>query len=77
MKALISTRLVKGGGSGDGEDARGPLPSLVSKLVFTMQPPPMKSQDVNIDIPPLKSVLKLVLNLHLKGSPFYSSMQQQ
>jgi hypothetical protein len=38
----IFTRPLEGGG-GDGEDARGLLPSLVSKLVLTMQPPPRKS----------------------------------
>jgi hypothetical protein len=78
-KALISTRLVEGGGSRDGEDVGGPLLSLASKLVLTMQPFPRKSQDVDIDIPLLKLIPKLVLNLHLKGSPSSSSssMQQQ
>jgi len=47
-----------------------------------MQSPPMKSQDVDINTPPLKPSHKLVLNLHLKGSPSSSSssssyMQQQ
>jgi len=36
MKALISTRLVEGGGLGDDEDVGSPLLSLASKLVFTM-----------------------------------------
>jgi len=78
-KASISTRPIERGG-GDGEDARGPLLSLTSKLVLTMQPPPRKSQDVDINTPPLKPSPKLVLNLHLKGFPSSSSsssMQQQ
>jgi hypothetical protein len=73
-KASISTRPVEGGG-GDGEDIGGPLSSLASKLVLTMQPPPRKSQDVNIDTPLLKPFSKLVLTLHLEDYPFSSSMQ--
>ncbi len=43
-----------------------------------MQLPPGKSQDVNINTPPLKPSHKLVLNLHLKSYPSSaSSMQQQ
>ncbi len=42
LTTSIFTRSLKGGG-GDGEDVGGLLPSLVSKLVFTMQPPPKKS----------------------------------
>jgi hypothetical protein len=80
----IFIRPIEGGG-GDGEDAGGLLPFLVSKLVFTMQPPPRKSQDANIDTPRLKLTLTLILNLHLKGFTFifsssyyyFSSMQQQ
>jgi len=75
-KASISTRPIKRGG-GDGEDARGPLLSLTSKLVHTMQPPPKKSQDVDINTPPLKPSPKLVLNLHVKGFPSSSSSMQQ
>jgi hypothetical protein len=59
----------------NGEDVGGPLLFLISKLIFTMQPPPRKSQDADIDTTPLKPFPKLVLSLHLKGSP--SSMQQQ
>ncbi len=73
IEASISTRLVEGGG-GDGEDVGGPLSSLASKLVLTMQSPPRKSQDVDIDTPLLKPFLKLVLTLHLKDSSS-SSMQ--
>jgi hypothetical protein len=40
--SLFFTRPLEGGG-GDGEDARGPLPFLASKLVLIMQPPPKKS----------------------------------
>jgi small GTP-binding protein len=77
-EASVSTRPVDGGG-GDGEDAGGPLPSLASKPVLTMQPPPRKSQDADIDTPPLKPAPRPVLNLRLKGSPSSSSssVQQQ
>jgi hypothetical protein len=71
IEASISIRLVEGGG----EDVGAPLSSLTSKLVLTMQPPPKKYQDVNINIPLLKPFLKLVLTLHLKDSPSSSSMQ--
>jgi hypothetical protein len=77
-EASVSTRPVDRGG-GDGEDAGGPLPSLASKPVLTMQPPPRKSQDADIDTPPLKPAPRPVLNLRLKGSPSSSSssVQQQ
>jgi len=39
LTTSISTRPLEG----DGEDVGGLLPSLVSKLVLTMQPPPKKS----------------------------------
>jgi len=42
LMTSIFKRLLEGGG-GDGEDAGGLLPSLISKLVLTMQPPPRKS----------------------------------
>jgi len=61
---------------GDGKDVGGPLLSLVSKFVLTMQPPLRKSQDVDIDTPLLKPFPKLVLNLHLKGSSFVSMQQK-
>ncbi len=54
MKTSIFTRPIERGG-GDGEDVKGPLLSLASKLVITMQPPPRKSQDVDINTPPLKT----------------------